>query len=139
MVPESEAYAAVGKDVICGTEEPGQAEQRDRFYLYCRQHGLWPKEVGGRDPDSEPEFFYPFCPIRKVTPDYPPTLLLHGDEDTDVPYQQSVMMNESLEEFGVDHELVTIEGGEHGFDRGRGRDVDKALERVIAFLQSRLA
>jgi len=139
MVPESEAYAAVGQDVICGTEEPAQAEQRNRFYLYCRQHGLWPKEVGGRDPDSEPEFFYPFCPIRNVTPDYPPTLLLHGDEDTDVPYQQSVMMNESLEEFGVDHELVTIEGGEHGFDRGRGRDVDKALERVIAFLQSRLA
>jgi acetyl esterase/lipase len=136
MVPESEAHAAVGKGVICGTEEPAQEEQRERFYLYCRQHGLWPKEVGGRDPDLDPEFFYPFCPIRNVTPDYPPTLLLHGDADTDVPYQQSVTMSESLEESGVDHELVTIEGGAHGFDHGMGRDVDEALERVVAFLQS---
>ena len=138
MVPESEAYAAVGRHVICGAEDPPEAERRDRFYLYCRQHGRWPEEVGGRDPGSEPEFFHPFCPVRNVTPEYPPTLLLHGDGDTDVPYQQSVMMKGSLEESGVDHELVTIEGGEHGFDRGRGRDVEEALERVIAFLRSRL-
>jgi len=25
---------------------------RSCFYLYCRQHGLWPKEVAGHDPDG---------------------------------------------------------------------------------------
>jgi dipeptidyl aminopeptidase/acylaminoacyl peptidase len=44
-------------------------------------------------------------------------MLLHGDKDTDVPYQLSVMMAEQLKRHGVEHELITIPGGGHGFDR----------------------
>ncbi len=44
------------------------------------------------------------------------TLLLHGTDDTDVPYAQSVIMAEAFKKAGVAHELVTIEGGGHSFD-----------------------
>ncbi|MGH9661523.1 MAG: alpha/beta hydrolase, partial [Bryobacteraceae bacterium] len=57
-VPKEEAYAAVGKSVLTGT----QGGPRGRFYLFCRQNGLWPKEVAGHDPDTEPRAFDPFCP-----------------------------------------------------------------------------
>ena len=63
---------------------PPVSDSRDRkgngglFYNYCRQRGIWPKEVSGWDPHTEPEKFQPYMAVRNVTPDYPPTLLIHG-------------------------------------------------------------
>jgi len=42
--------------------------------------------------------------------------LLHGNADTDVPYERSVDMASALQRQGVTHELITIDGGPHGFD-----------------------
>lgn len=136
-VLKEEAYKAVGNQVISGA--PGQ-HNRGRFYLYCRQNGLWPKEVTGHDPDTEPSAFDPFSPVRNVTPEYPPTLLLHGDMDTDVPYEQSAIMAKELARVGVEHELITIPNGGHGFDGVGTKDpiVAVALERVLAFLEAHI-
>jgi acetyl esterase/lipase len=134
-VSEEEAWASVGQSVISGTKEN---EKRHRFYLYCRQQGLWPKHVAGYDPDLEPEALARFCPVRNVTSDYPPTLLLHGDQDKDVPYQQSEMMAAELTKAGVENELAIIPGAEHGFDvEGRETTVS-AARRVLAFLRAHL-
>ena len=133
-VPKAEAYQAVGGPVL--TE--GTNRNRFRFYLYCRQQGLWPKEIAGYDPDAEPRKFDPFCPVRNVTKDYPPTLLLHGDQDTDVPYQQSVVMAEELKHHGVEHKLITMTNRGHGFDGGRKAMEDpvvvETFDQVLAFL-----
>ena len=133
-VSKTEAYEVVGGKPI--SNDSGQNE-RGRFYLYCRQHGLWPKEVTGHDPDSEPDAFNPFCPIRNVTVEYSPTLLLHGDVDTDVPYEQSVMMADELARVGVEHEFITITNGGHGFDGAGTKDpmVANAFEQVMTFLK----
>ena len=133
-VSKEEAYSVVGGAEI--SEPPGQ-HNRGRFYLYCRQQGIWPKEVAGYDPDTEPHAFDPFCPIRNVTEEYPPTLLLHGDMDTDVPYEQSVMMADELVRVGVEHALITIKNGGHGFDGVGTKDpvVANAFEQVLDFLQ----
>jgi acetyl esterase/lipase len=134
-VSEAEAREAVGQRPITDGSGPS-AELRHRFYLYCRQRGLWPREVVGADPDAEPAAFDPFCPVRNVTADYPPTLLLHGDRDTDVPYEQSVLMAARLAEAGVEHELITIRGGGHGFENDRDRpDVAAAVDLAHAFLK----
>jgi dipeptidyl aminopeptidase/acylaminoacyl peptidase len=115
------------------------SDKRSMFYLYCRQQGLWPREVTGHDPDREPRAFDPFCPVRNVTKDYPPTMLLHGDRDTDVPYQQSVQMVEELKRHNVEHLFITIPNGEHGFDGGKGWLKDPAnielFQRVLDFLK----
>ena len=135
-VPKDEAHKAIGGPVL---SEPPVGNQRGRFYLYCRQQGLWPKEVTGHDPDTEPRALDPYCPERNVTRDYPPTLLLHGDRDTDVPYKLSVQMAEALKKHGVEHELITVKGGGHGFDWAGGglRNPANAerLERVLRFLK----
>jgi len=135
MVPPEEARRAVGQ--ACISDDSGNRD-RWRFYLYCRQRGLWPREVSGFDPDTEPEAFIPFCPVRNITPDYPPTLLLHGDNDTDVPYEQSVIMAEGLASAGVEHEFITIRGGGHGFDGSGSPEASAAFERVLAFLRAHL-
>jgi acetyl esterase/lipase len=135
LVTEAEARAVVGSAPVCSQAE---WEDRRRFYLYCRQQGLWPKEVAGFDPETEREAFLPFCPVQNVTPDYPPTLLLHGDQDTDVPYEQSVLMAQALSRAGVPHELITLPGGPHGFDEGDTPAANAAFERVLRFLRQRL-
>jgi acetyl esterase/lipase len=133
-VTDADARAAVGTQPLTGADGAA-AQRRARFYLWCRQRGRWPREVVGVDPESEPETFAPSCPVRHVTSDYPPTLLLHGDRDTDVPYAQSVQMAEALSRVGVDHELMTITGSGHGFDRTMDEStVAAAFERVLSFL-----
>ena len=75
------------------------------------------------------------CPVQHVAADYPPTLLLHGDEDTDVPYEQSVMMAHALAGANIPHQLLTIPGGEHGCDfRMADSVVATAFEEVLEFL-----
>lgn len=80
---------------------------------------------------NEPEWFSAFCPIRNVTHEYPPTLLIHGDQDTDVPFEQSVLMSKELEHRGVAHELVTMPNRGHIFDIDGERMADPAISKLF--------
>ena len=73
-------------------------------------------------------------PVRNVTADYPPTMLIHGTEDTDVPYKQSTMMVAQFQKYGVEHELVSIPGGEHGLGGGDRKLIDKAYQSAFDFV-----
>ncbi len=135
-VSKEVAYRGVNQGVISGST----GGDRPAFYLYCRQLGIWPKEVAAHDPDTEPRAFDAFCPLRNVTEHYPPTLLLHGDKDTDVPFEQSALMAKELKRRRVEHEFIAMPGHGHGFDREMGDPaVAAAFDRVMAFLQRRLA
>lgn len=108
------------------------------FYQHCRQHGIWPQEVSGWDPREQAEKFYPYMPVKNVSGDYPPTMLIHGTADTDVPYEQSVMMAEELRSHGVEHELLTVDGAEHGL-AGASPDVrESAYASAVRFVLERL-
>jgi dipeptidyl aminopeptidase/acylaminoacyl peptidase len=135
LVTRDKAVQSVGKKVV--SEVPIAC--RERFYLYTRQQGIWPVEVAGYDPDKEPEAFDPICPVRNVSKDYPPTLLLYGDEDTDVPYEQSLMMAEELEKYGVHHEMISLAGQGHGFDSAMQDPViARTFDRVLMFVKNHL-
>jgi len=87
---------------------------KGRFYLWCRQQGLWPKHVIGYQPPERPDIFDQACPERMVTPEYPPSFLIHGTSDTDVPYACAASMFEALQGHAVESILATMEGGPHG-------------------------
>ncbi|CAI7615030.1 unnamed protein product [Penicillium glandicola] len=78
--------------------------------------------------------------------DFPPTVLLHGDADVLVGFEQSVVVAKALEEFGVDVVLERVEGKGHGFEAEEVIDLDgdeeledevvgDTLRRVIAHLE----
>jgi len=71
-------------------------QPRVDFYIYCRQNGLWPKEVTGIDLLKEPDGLVAYSPERLVKRGYPPTLLLHGDRDTDVPFELSELWRQPV-------------------------------------------
>ena len=129
-----EAYAQVGGPPISDARDRDGNGNGRTFYNYCRQNGLWPKEVSGWDPHTQADNFVPFMPVKNVTPDYPPTMLIHGTEDTDVPYEQSVMMAEQFTMHAVEHKLVTIPGAEHGLGGGDPELVAKAYDDAVAWV-----
>jgi acetyl esterase/lipase len=133
-VTRADALAVVGKLPISESPET----DRVKFYLYCRQTGLWPKEVAGHDPIVEDQWFSSFCPVRHVTREYPPTMLVHGTADTDVPYEQSKLMANRFASVGVDHELVTVPDGAHGIGNVRSEKQDRIYQRAASFLLKRL-
>ncbi|MEH7333178.1 alpha/beta hydrolase [Neobacillus drentensis] len=114
-------------------------EQRFLLYVYARQHGVWIEEITGVNPAFNKEALRPFCPIHNVTKEYPPTLLLHGTKDTDVPYEQSVFMRAAILKQSVEAKLITIPNGEHIFDKEfHNPIVQNALKQVIEFLHTHL-
>jgi acetyl esterase/lipase len=134
QVSRIEAVAAVGETEISESPRRDSAEfdparDRSRFYLYCRQRGCWPQAATGLDPRADYDAFLPYCPVRQVAADYPPTMLLHGDADTDVPYEQSVVMARALADASITHQLQSIPGGAHGFDADMG---DPAVTAAFA-------
>jgi len=110
------------------------------IYLHYRQRGIWPREVSGFDPATIAEKTTPFEPLRNVTQDYPPTLLIHGTKDTDVPYEQSEMMAEQLKQHGVPFLLKPVKNGEHGFVGGNPKEIEDAYntmrEFIVKYLES---
>jgi dipeptidyl aminopeptidase/acylaminoacyl peptidase len=66
-------------------------------------------------------------------------MLIHGTADTDVPYEQSVMMAAEFKKHGVEHELISIPGGEHGLGGGDPKLIDAAYASALEFLKAKLA
>jgi acetyl esterase/lipase len=131
-----EAYEQVsGPAIADGRERTGNA---DAFYQHCRQHGTWPEAVSGWDPHREADRFRPLMPVANVTRNYPPTLLVHGLLDTDVPHDRSELMAAAFAEHGVEHTLLSVAGAEHGLDGADPREIDAAYGAVGAFLERHL-
>ncbi len=85
--------------------------------------------------DFERELSESVSPIFHVSPDDPPTLLIHGDEDTLVPIGESEAINAEFQKHGVASKFITIEGAGHGFSRADGR---RAMEALVAWFEEHL-
>jgi acetyl esterase/lipase len=132
LVSESEAKSVVGQEAIADASLSTQ--HRYLFYFYTRQNGLWPIQVAGWDPRADARKFMPFMPIKNITNSYPPTMLIQGDADEDVPYEQSVMMANELQVHGVEHEFITIKNAGHFLRGGDPADIAKAYEEAVQFV-----
>jgi acetyl esterase/lipase len=142
LISEEAALRVVGSETL---SEAGDDTERWRFYLFCRQHGLWIQRVAGLDPRRDAGTLRHYRPICNVSPSYPPTLLVHGTDDTDVPYEQSSEMAAALHAQGVSAELVTIPGGAHAFDEtvvrsdlqsGDPTPAASSFHRIVRFLDT---
>ena len=123
---------------------PPVSDSRDRkgnggaFYQFCRQQGLWPKAVSGFSPHTEADKFAPYMPVKNVTASYPPAFMIHGETDTDVPHEQSVLMAAEFKKHGVEHRLLSIPGAEHGLAGVDGKVAADAYQAAVKFLEQHL-
>jgi acetyl esterase/lipase len=91
-----------GKPGFLLTEDPPMA-------MFIPALGLDPK---GPRSDME-SVVKKLSPINGVTTKYPPTLIVHGDDDKIVPLQQAKAMDQALAKAGVQHKLEVVAGGGH--------------------------
>ncbi len=77
-----------------------------------KQSRLW---VSITDEARLEEIARQISPVYHVTPDDPPTFIIHGDQDQLVPLQQSERIIEKLKKAGVEAELIVKKGAGHGW------------------------
>jgi len=119
-------------------QDPAVGVDRSCFYLYCRQQGKWLEEVTAHDPREDNAWFDRYCPIRNVAPEFPPTVLVHGEVDTDVPHAESARLAARFAEVGVNHRFISLAGVGHGFAGARPEDAETAEIVVAEFLRVQL-
>jgi dipeptidyl aminopeptidase/acylaminoacyl peptidase len=87
--------------------------------------------VGAKQP-SDP-VFDKVSPIRHAAEANVPILLIHGKEDTVVPYEQSVFMEQALKGAGKPVEFVTLPGEDHWLSHDATRQ--QMLQATVTFLE----
>lgn len=76
-------------------------------------------------------------PITYVSPSDPPILIMHGEVDQAVPYNQSELLHAALQKAGVDSTLYKVQKGDHGF-RGAVDDPDRLFKMAADFFDKHL-
>lgn len=105
-----------------------------KIYMYYRQTGLWPQEMSGFSTGSIAKDIAPYEPVKNVTREYPPTLMIHGTQDTDVPFDESLKTAEQFKRHGVPYILRSIDEGEHSFDGGSPAQIEDAYMTMREFM-----
>lgn len=117
---KSDEYREQSDAVSAVVECFGPTDMFDLYEHFKKDGGdiEFVRKLLGGDPDSDEAK----ARAREISPlliakegvDYPPTLILHGDNDPIVPYEsQGVRMAERLEELGCNVAMVRVEGAEH--------------------------
>lgn len=75
-------------------------------------------------------------PMTLMSPDFPPTAFIHGTADTLVDYRFSRDAHRRLKDLGVESELISVEGRDHGFDAAieEGAEDWEKIEAGLEFL-----
>jgi dipeptidyl aminopeptidase/acylaminoacyl peptidase len=68
----------------------------------------------GGQPEEKPELAKLGSPVAHVDAKDPPLLLIHGNADPQMPYEQSLELKAAYEKAGLKVQLITIPGGKHG-------------------------
>jgi acetyl esterase/lipase len=90
------------------------------------------KRLLGASPDQVPALAKLASPIFHVNHNAPPVLLLHGDQDTQMPLNQLYEMQWAYEQAGRHAEVLIL----HGVDHDAGPFFrDAPVERVVQFLK----
>jgi acetyl esterase/lipase len=99
-------------------------------------HGLSVREpaldllIGGR-PDKVEALAKLASPVNHVDKDDPPLLLIHGDQDPQMPINQAHELQGAYERLGLDVQFDVVHGGAHGGDLFFAPE---HLNRALAFL-----
>jgi dipeptidyl aminopeptidase/acylaminoacyl peptidase len=102
---------------------------------------LFMQRVAASNPADE-KMYRDASPITHVSSSSPAVLLLHGDSDDTVPFEQSVAMEQALRRVNVPVKLVRVAGGEHGPNFGTAGkphpELPKVFAETVAWLDSHL-
>lgn len=132
-------YAYTKKDVspiepVCVVELCGPTDLENGFYyseenIVCQNAGTdYFRNIIGNgikfkidmnDFDSAKPALKKYSPVNFVSADTIPTVFGHGEQDTIVPYGNSVDLDKKLTEFGIEHTFVSFPDSDHSCANGK--------------------
>jgi pimeloyl-ACP methyl ester carboxylesterase len=121
----------------CAVSVAGISDLR-RFRKWSVQNELhisqryWDRFIGISDKDDPS--IAAISPIEHVSSVNVPVLLIHGRDDTVVPFEQSDVMLSALKRAGKSVEMVTMKHEDHWLSRGETRL--QMLQTTVAFLKA---
>jgi dipeptidyl aminopeptidase/acylaminoacyl peptidase len=92
----------------------------------------WDRFMGARGPDDPA--LDEISPIKHIEALNVPVLLIHGRDDTVVPYEQSSVMADALRRANKDVQFVTLQHEDHWLSRSQTRL--QMLQALVAFLRA---
>jgi acetyl esterase/lipase len=116
---------ALGRGILDGFRAPFDFVERDPKYNNF---------VVITDEAKREEIGKTISPVNLLTPDDPPTLIIHGDADKLVPIQQAELFVDKCKEVGCVAKLVTKPGAGHGWP-----DFAKDLELLADWFDEHLS
>lgn len=120
----------------CAASVAGVSDLK-RHINYARGRGgrasqrYWTGFIGAKDMGDP--VLAAYSPALQAEKTDAPVLLIHGRDDTVVPFEQSRVMADALKRAGKPVELVSLPGEDHHLSRGETRL--QMLEAVVAFLE----
>lgn len=139
-ISREEAVASLGTKLqheVATDKTDFDPQGRPKFFFYCKQSGAWIPECFGVALNGDNyDFFAPYEPIWNMTKDYPPTLVVHGDKDCDVPVEQAVLVYEELQKHQVPVEFIRNPDWAHLFDHfPQDSTVQECLDQILVFIK----
>jgi len=132
----------ISSKVQCVLSICGPTDLTDKRYAQAARDSDLGKiliEFIGKPYDEAPNLWKEASPIYHVSPDDAPTFIIHGDQDSIVPFEQSVRFAEALRKVGVEVQLVAIKGMDHGPTTPEQRDeLMKAVGQALEFFDKHL-
>lgn len=109
-------------------------EAGDTYGSGSRVIDYWRKQIGSAR--SAPGALAAASPARQAARAVAPILLVASTQDTVVPYQQSLAMQQALQQAGRPVEMVTLQGDDHYLSSAAART--QMLQALEAFLDKNL-
>ncbi|KOR13073.1 alpha/beta hydrolase [Staphylococcus carnosus] len=103
----------------------GDIQSRYLIYLYARGQNEWMKFLGITQ-TTNPEFNI----APKKLKAFPPTFIVHGNQDPDVPFTEAQFLEKMIPET----EFTVLENDEHDFDRTVNQENLKLYQQAETFL-----
>jgi dipeptidyl aminopeptidase/acylaminoacyl peptidase len=107
-------------------------------YFPVTDVGRWKETTANRDIPGyitavcEPGGAAARSPLMRAVEMITPVLLLHGDADTRVPAEQSVLLDAARDAAGRSTELFLVPGAQHGFTSAEEALVQPVVDRFLA-------
>ncbi|MEM8897994.1 MAG: alpha/beta hydrolase [Bacteroidota bacterium] len=128
----------VASSLDTSTRTSASVEERFSYYIYTRQKGIWASTVSQLNREKHVEELTSLSPSLDMRKDFPPTLLIHGDKDTDVPFSESQKLVQTLSQNKTPHKLIEMKGYGHVFDIFEGGlgnvEIAEVFDQIDTFL-----
>jgi acetyl esterase/lipase len=123
-------FGGPGKEYIHATDHRPPFRAAFDYRELDKKSMLW-ERIG--DTEKLRQIARNISPIYHISPDDPPTCIVHGDKDDLVPLQQSQTFIAKLKEAGVEGKLVVKEGAGHGW-----LDLVKDIDQFVDWFDGHL-